>query len=233
MSPGPRAILGPTPLLRLSIFAVISVIFAFSRDAAAQVHWDVGAEAGIQKRVLSLTPGAADARFGPTGEIHAHVALLPLVRVGAYLGHDISPQGEGPARQITSFGARIKLNSPWPRDAWHAWFFVGFGYAAVYAPSYHGAGVVPGSAGKPDDVLVEGAGGGFFEVPVGIGLGYKLRKPLELTAELSGKVGFGSRGSLYDVERNARSQSQTPLVVDNPGNDVFGLGLLVGVSFDL
>ena len=219
-----------------ALSVLMAPLVLMPRTARAQVHWDVGAELGIMKRVLtSRTPEASDPGLGPTGEIHAHVALLPLVRVGAYLGHDISPQKDTTARQITSFGARVKLNSPWPRDAWHAWVFTGFGYAAVYGPSYVRNVATSPVATTRENFLVDGAGGSYFEIPIGIGVGYKIRKPLEITAELAGKLGLGFSGSLYDLGpgRVGRSPTQNQLSFDNPGNDSFGLGLLVGVSFDL
>ena len=224
-------------LTRAALFAsVLGALVLVPRAAHAQLHWDVGAEVGVMKRTLSSrTAEASDAGLGPAGEIHAHVALLPLVRVGGYLGHDISPQKDTTSRQITSFGARVKLNSPWPRDPWHAWVFIGFGYAAVYGPSYS-RNVATSPVGKTrEDFLVDGSGGGYFEIPIGIGVGYKLRKPLEITAELSGKLGFGFSGSLYDqvAGRVGHSAPGNQLTFDNPGNDTFGLGLLVGVSFDL
>ena len=222
----------------IALAAILPFGLVSARTAQAQLHWDVGAEVGAMRRVLSSRAiGTEDAGIGPIGEIHGHVALLPLVRVGAYLGHDISPQGNSGSRQITFFGARVKVNSPWPHDPWRAYFFAGFGYAAVYAPSYHTSVISPGATGMPakEDALVDGVGGHFFEIPLGIGIAYKVRKPLEITAELSGRFGFGFGGDLYDLDRGrvGSSPSQIGLLVDNPGNDAIGVSLMLGVNFDL
>ncbi len=202
--------------------------------AQAQLHWDASAQLGVAKRFLTNRPsGSSDAGFGPVGEIHGHVAIFPLVRVGPYLSHDISPlPGDAAALQITSAGARIKVTSPFPLDPWRVWGFLGFGYAGVYGPSFPTNVDIGGTR---QNALVSGAGGGFFEVPFGIGASYKLRKPWHLTAELSGRVGFGFSGSVYDLEtgRSGVAPGQPPLLFTNAGTDTLGVGLAIGVMLDL
>jgi hypothetical protein len=187
------------------------------------------------KRFLSSKPpDANDAGFGPSLELHGHVALLPLLRVGAYLGHDIAPlPGDMSALQITSFGARAKATSPWPLDPWHIWMFAGFGYAGVYGPSYATHVAAPG--GRETDARFEGAGGGFLEVPFGVGVSYKLRRPWHLMAELSGRGGFGFRGSVFElpVGRTGTPQSGPTFYVVNPGVPSFGASLRLGITVDL
>src|SRR3954449_10750703 len=87
-----------------------------AKPAHAQLHWDASAQVGIMKRVLVNRPsGGEDAGFGPQGLLAAHVALFPLIRLGGYFGHDISPMGgELSARDLTWGGLRAKIVSPWP-----------------------------------------------------------------------------------------------------------------------
>jgi hypothetical protein len=182
--------------------------------ARAQLHWDASAQAGVSKRVLvDRPPGGPDAGFGPVVQLTGHVALFPLVRLGAYLGHDISPMGgDVSARDLTWGGLRAKLMSPWPRGAARAWLYAGIGATGVYARSTSR----PGS-------LVDGAGGHFFEVPFGVGGSYTFRKPFALCGELGMKAGFGHAGSAY--ERSAP--------VPASGLDRFAIGLTIGVMLDL
>jgi hypothetical protein len=193
--------------------------------AQAQIHWDASAQVGVMKRVLGdRPPGGKDAGFGPAGQLTAHVALLPLVRFGAYFGHDISPMGgDVSARDLTWGGLRAKIMSPWPRGDLRAWLFVGFGYTGVYARS-----TVRG------DTVVHGAGGSFFEVPFGIGASYKLRKPWELCAELGARTGLGHTGSVYEAPGPRVS---SPGAADTnalpAGADRFGIGLTIGILADL
>lgn len=205
------------------VVAGASLLVATS--ARAQLHWDAAAEAGINKRVLTSRPtGGRDAGFGPIGQLSAHVALFPLIRVGGYLGHDISPMnGDLSARDLTWGGLRAKIMSPWPRGAFRTWLFVGFGYEGVYARSS-----TIGSA------TVQGAGGGFFEVPFGLGASYTFWKPYALTTNLGMRVGFGHSGSVYESPGPELSVPGQPNGNVAPsGTDRFAIGLTVGILFDL
>ena len=81
---------------------------------------------------------------------------------------------------------------------------------------------------------MQGAGGGFFDLPFGFGASYKLVKPIELVGELGAHVGFGHSGSVYD---DPGPQLRIPGVPDNNvlplGNDTFMLSLTIGVLLDL
>jgi hypothetical protein len=222
-------------------FACGLAIFLASAPARAQLHWDASAQAGVEKRFLAHLPsGGHDPGFGPTAQLTGHVALLPLVRVGGWIAHDISPMHDPiAARDVTSGGLRVKLMSPFPRGDLRAWLFAGFGYAGVYARSYHATiaqkDPVTG-APLPVDALVQGAGGSFFEVPLGIGASYKLRKPWELAAELGLHLGFGHGGSVYEAPGPQLSYPGTTRPDDNAGPagiDRVAIGLTVGVMLDL
>jgi hypothetical protein len=202
----------------VTALAVALPLVLATSHAGAQVHWDASAQVGVMKRVLTHRQvGDPVAQIGPAGQLTGHVALLPLVRVGAYLGHDISPfDGQRSARDITWAGLRAKIMSPWPRGDVRLWLFFGFGYAGVYQRS---------TSLEPAPGFVPGGGGSFFEVPFGLGASYKLRKPWELCAELGGRAGFGHTGSIYEA-RDPRGDVRT-------GTDRFALGLTVGVLVDL
>ena len=213
-------------------------LFAFARRAGAQLHLDVGAQVGVMKRFLANAPaGTGDAGFGPVGEIHAHVAILPFLRAGPYLAHDISPMpGDVKAYQITTAGLRVKVTSPVPLDPWRVWAVTGFGISGAYGPSYH-TGLDLQQNGTRQDVLASGAGGSFFEVPLGVGVAYRIRKPWWLTAELAGRYGFGFSGSLYDLAadggRAAFAPGQPELLLQNPGTTVMSISLSIGVMLDM
>jgi len=210
----------PRRLPRAIVGAFLLGVLAQSRQALAQVHWDVGVELGVMDR---LTTGrdlnAPTPTPGPTGEVHAHVALVPMVRVGAYVAEDISPLPGLPAREITEAGLRAKVSPPLLSGPWRGWIFLGLGYAYAYAPGHEA--VVRGSV-PPTETPVRGASGGILDVPVGVGIGYKLRRPWQIFAELEGRVGLAFSGALYGrVEGEPYG-----------GQDSFAVSLSVGVSWD-
>jgi len=209
----------------LFALAVAGALVLLPRAAEAQLHWDASAQAGVMKRVLVDRPaGAPDAGFGPIGQLTAHVALFPLVRVGGYFGHDISAMGgDVSARDLTWGGLRAKLMSPWPRGAVRAWLFTGFGVEGVYARSTARSGA-----------LVSGAGGHFFEVPFGLGGSYTFRKPYAVCAELGMRAGFGHSGSAYEAPGpQLRVPGQADGNAPPAGTDRFAIGLTVGIMLDL
>ncbi len=225
---------------RLSLFLLSLAILLAPSRALAQIHWDVGAQVGVMKRFTTRGSGDPDAGFGPAFEIHGHVALLPFLRVGPYVTHDISPVSGQAARQITTAGARVKFTPPLLRDPWRSWVFAGFGYAGVYGHSYHTVLQLSQDQNQPlmpTNVLVSGAGGGYFEVPFGVGIAYRLQRPWELTAELGARLGFGFTGSLYTYDgegtRPAIGPPGYPVQVVDSDEDTWGVSLSVGVNFDL
>jgi hypothetical protein len=167
----------------------------FAREARAQLHYDVSAEAGVMKRFLSnRPPGAGNAGFGPAAQFTGHLALLPLVHVGAYVGGDVSPVSHGKTREIGDAGLHVKGFLPLFPKSMRAYIFTGFGYAG------------------------NTAGGGFFDVPFGLGASYKFRKPFSVFAELGGRAEFADSGHAY-----AAGNSE----------DRLGLSLAIGLMVDL
>jgi hypothetical protein len=220
-------------------FIVGGWLLLAARPASAQLHWDAGLDAGGSARLR--TSGTDKTGFGGLVGLKAHWALLPLVRVGAYVDQEVSSTGEPSARRYTSFGGRIKLTPPLGSDAYRAWIFLGFGYAAVYSSSFESVDQGVDPSGRPITTKTSafGAGGGFFEIPVGIGGAVRLRKPWELTAELSGRFGLGTTGSLYASEGrpglgpDATGTGYGPTSFAAVGNDSFALLLTVGIGVDL
>jgi hypothetical protein len=208
-------------------------IVAAPRLASADVHWDLALGAGAQKRVMIRKSGD-DAGFGPALWLEGHVALFPLLRVGAYVSGELSPQGGLPLREMLAAGARIKITPPWPRGNARIFASVGVGWVGVYAPSYALTLTDPQGAKVPG--TIDGSGGGFLEIPVTIGVLYKIRKPLFLFAELWSRFGMGFTGSYYGGGGGGR-QILTPgfegQVVAPAGQDLFALGLALGLGFDL
>jgi hypothetical protein len=209
---------------------LLAIVFA-PRDASAQVRWDVGVQAGIMRRVLSDRPDFGDdAGFGPVGELHAHVAVIPMLRAGAYVSHDISPVNET-SRHITSFGGRFKLTPPWPSSELRAFAFAGFGYALAYELSY--SGKIRNTNGGVVDATVPGVSGHYFEVPVGLGATYRLRKPWEISAELGARVGFAFSGDAYSSNGIVVAGDSYYGIAPVPGQDALAIYLALGVSLDL
>jgi hypothetical protein len=223
---------------RLFALAAASVVIGFATPASAQLHWDAGAQVGVMKRFLGARTISGDAGFGPMLELEGHVALLPLVRVGLYVGHDISPMPDPiAARDLTWGGLHVKIMSPVPSGDVRMWLFTGFGYSAVYGRSFPRTVQIPsGLPGKstPADGTVQGAGGGYFQVPIGIGASYKLRKSIELIATLGVQIGFAFSGSLYeDPGPQLHVAGRPDDNVAPAGKDQYGLGLAVGILLDL
>jgi hypothetical protein len=210
-----------------------------SRPALAQTHWDMALDGGGSLRLR--TSGTDQTGFGGLVGLRAHVAVFPLVRLGAYVNEEISSTGEPSPRRYTHFGARLKVNAPTGSDDFRAWLFLGFGYAAVYSSSFDNLVQGTDTSGNPTTTKTTalGAGGGFYEIPVGVGGAWRLRKPWELIAELSGRFGFGATGSLYasdgrpGIGPDATGTGLGPTAFAPVGNDSFAIFLTVGIGVDL
>jgi hypothetical protein len=226
-------------LRRCVALLAFAFVLAFPSLASAQVHWDASVQLGGMKRFLAARPtGTDDVGIGPVGQIAAHLALLPLVHAGVYVGHDISPMPDpAAARNITFMGARGKVQLPLTTDL-KGYGFLGFGFALVTQQAFDFPGFPYVSAGGGTvrkDATVDSAGGHFFEVPFGLGVAYKLRKPWELCAELGARVGFAHAGSVYDELRGpqVKAAGEVDQNLTSAGIDRFALGLTVGVMLDL
>ncbi len=182
----------------------------------------------MQRITPDRAPGLPLPQAGPVGELHAHVALVPMLRLGPYVSHDISPgSGGAPDRQTTEAGLRVKLTPPLLPRPWRTWAFLGFGYARSYRPS-HGVDVaassVPGDATEGE---VGGVEGDFVDTAFGVGIGTRVRGPWMFFAELAGRAGLVFWGAMYENAPCACLRDPYP------GHDSFAASLSVGVSLDL
>ena len=224
--------------MKRACFAAAIAAIVWSSAASAEsggVHSDLGLEGGVMRRVLTSHP-AGDAGFGPVVELHGHVAVLPMLRAGVYFSTDLSPQSGTPSyptRHMYSGGLRAKITPPLLRtDTITTWIFTGLGYTYAYGPSFPldltvlNGGTVHG--------FFDGASGHFFEIPLGVGAAWTVRKPWQLFSELGLRYGFGHGGDLYDLRTGRASGVGAPdLSIDPRGYDSFAFFLTVGVGLDL
>jgi hypothetical protein len=194
--------------------ALVATTVVGSPEARAQVHWDIGVQAGASERFTTGNPRVPTPTPGPRGELLAHVAILPMLRAGPYAAFDLSPAAGIPARQTYAVGLRAKLTPPWLAAPWHAWAFLGAGFADSYTPSYRPA----------SDGVVGSSSTGMLELPVGIGIGHKLHGPWELCAELGARV-VVARGSIH-TGSNSGSGEVAPIASE----DLLAVSVSLGVS---
>jgi len=201
--------------------------------AAAQVNGDLGLSAGASRR-FTTGAEAGDPGFGPVFQLQGHLALLPMVRVGLYFAADVSPMPSFGGRQFYVGGLHAKVTPPLLPAPWKLYGFTGFGGGYAHQDSYLGPGAAPVGSTTPAIVPFSSTDGAIFEVPVGVGLAYRLRAPWEVFVELAGRFGVAFEGSLYDPNNTAIANqpgaSPTP---SGPflGQDTVALTLSMGVSF--
>ena len=205
----------PFAALRLGGLS-LSLVLLFTPSASAQVHWDAGAQAGVTQRFTTGgASGAPAPELGPSVQLTGHLALVPMVRVGAYVGADVAPVSTGGPRAFGDAGLHVRLTpplAPWP---WRTWLYLGFGYA--YA-----------------DDLGAHLPGGMLEAPVGLGLGSKVGKRWLVFTELGARIGFGFYGRMYDAAAVAASggaNGEKPAAA-YVGQDTVALSLTVGLSLE-
>jgi hypothetical protein len=215
---------------------LLACLAGLPRAASAQLRWDLGAQGGMMKRVLTnRPPGAEDAGVGPYAEIHGHVALVPLVRVGVYGSFDRSPQGATPARLVFSGGLRAKVTPPWPRDPWRAWLFAGIGVAFASSGSYATSASIAPPGGSPSTypVAADSASGRFLEIPVGLGASYTLSRPLAITLEIGNRFGLAHGGDLYADGRSVNAAGFGPIRLEPAGTDFYAISASLGLMLEL
>ncbi len=178
-----------------------------STAAAAQVRYDAELEEGVARRVLaSRPPSGGDATFGPYLDGEVHLALAPLVRVGVYAHYETSPVSGADTRDLASGGLDARIAVPWLRGDVRGYLRVGLGEAGVFASGYGGRRFVAASTGS------------FSEVPLALGVAYRVYPKLAFTGELGARVGFGFGGGAYSA-------------AGATGDDVLAVGLALGVAW--
>jgi hypothetical protein len=208
--------------------------------AHAQVRWDVAAEVGAKTRFTTgSAPSAPGPSFGPAFELQGHVALVPMLRVGAYLTQDTAIGSGNGTRTFWAGGIRAKVTPPLLPAPWRFWAYAGLGYAYAYAVSFRAPALVEGS-----EVIVRfpGQQGGILEVPVGVALGYRVSggtgalrttRAWVVFAELGGRFGVATFGPMYDagpVAAVAGATAGSTVSAPFAGKDSFALSLSVGLS---
>lgn len=232
-------------LFFLAIPAFLSVLLA-APSARAQLRWDASLQAGGAGRFFSGSSQVSglSGSVGPLVGLEGDIALLPLLRVGAYVDYEYADTGEPTPPSAVSFGARAKVMIPGYRSNVHWWLFTGFGGVVLDAPGYTQPVVAPNA----DTAVVAPAMGYFMEIPVGLGMGWRVRKPWEVVAELQGRFGFDMSGSYFTDDgsgagryrpatgssTNAQGVTTTSsLPIPLPtGTDVFAVLLTVGIGLD-
>ncbi len=200
-----------TRRIALTCVAAALAWLTWGRDARAQVRWDAELEEGIERRALTSRPaGLGDAGFGPTFDLSGHLALVPLVRIGAYAHYDASPVSGQDTRDLFSGGLDVRLGFPWLRRSVRAYVRAGIGEVGTSAPG-HGVASMSGST------FVPSAGGNFTEVPLALGLVYRAEPHLWVTTELGARLGFAFGGSAYGAASS--------------GDDAVAVALDLGVAW--
>jgi hypothetical protein len=223
----------PRPVIA-SVLAALAALGTLlcAGTARAQVHWDLGADVGAMKRFTTGSEtGAPNPGFGPVFELQGHVALIPMLRVGAYFTQDISPASNIGTRTFWEGGLHLKVTPPLLSAPWRAWVFAGFGYAYTYAASFRAPVTM---TTQTSNVLFGGAYGGMLDVPLGVALGYRLRgalSPWMAFVQLGGRLGVGFYGPMYD-DGAAGIAAGTVAVAPFMGKDSFALTLSVGLSLE-
>ncbi|MDP9034129.1 MAG: hypothetical protein M3O50_04940 [Myxococcota bacterium] len=200
--------------------------------ATAPLGWDVAAEVGIAKSFpTGNAPGAPNPGLGPVFELQAHVALLPMVRLGVYVAQDLSPASGVGARQFWTGGLHLKGIPPILAPPWRVWLFAGCGYAWTHAPPYTIQEPLVAGAPETGDVRIGGVSGGLLEAPLGVGVGYRVRRPWELFAELGARLRLAFWGAMYAGGATGPGTDATGTAQPFMGKDSFALSLSLGLSF--
>jgi len=198
----------PAMKRRCAAFAVLATIFAASLRADAL--GSVGVDAGIvQRRVFQLWPDSLPAGFG--FEAHAELDLGSLFKLGPYYLHSTVEEhpeiryatdwGEGwfGGAAFNSLGLRTRFILPIP-GSFKPYAQVGLGYTWVTFD--HGLGRTSG---------------GFFEIPIGIGLAYELNEHVSFSFDASYRHAFLYLGPAYGDGDNGST----------------GTSFLLGVTFGI
>lgn len=197
------------------------------RTAHAQLHRELSASAGLTRRFLaSRGAGASDGGVGPRAEAAAHLAVLPIVRVGAYGAAELAPQGAAD-RSLFTVGGRLKLTPPAPLELGsRAWLFVGAGAVFAHAPS----SMIPAAGAS---LALSPASGRYLEIPFGVGGSYRVARRGSIQAEIGARWGLAFTGPLYAASgRAATDASGAPALGPSTGVDRWAVGFTIGFVAD-
>lgn len=144
--------------------------------------------------------------FGPSLKLAGHVALLPLVNVGLYLGGDLSPFDAGGTRTAMYGGPHVKIHVPVFPKSMRGWVGTGIGLGALHETSHASAFR---ASRVPAETRVLG------DLPLELGASYKFWPGWSVSAELAGRYLFAGRGP------------------DGAPGDRWAAGLSLGIMRDL
>jgi len=215
------------------------------RRAEAQVHWDANVQAGVSGRVFTNSAsGGLPGSIGPVVGVAADVAVVPLLRLGLYGDFEYADTTEPAFSSVVSFGGRVKLMLPGYRNSVHWWLFTGVGGVIWNAPAYTVVGIDPNLPANAVSTVTP-ASGYFAEIPLGVGMGWRVRRPWEVVAELQGRVGFDMNGSYFTQGGNfSNPDDGSGLGTTRPttsssgsgnittGNDIFAVLFTIGIGLD-
>jgi hypothetical protein len=186
------------------------------------VRWDVGAELGaLQRFTRGGDAGAPRPTIGPGAALLAHVALVPMVRLGAYVAYDASPVDGRSVRELVEGGVRLKVTPPILPRPWRAWLFAGLGYAWAFQPSY----ALTPAAGSAGPVVAPAVEGGILDLPFGLGIGWRVQPEWTVFAELGGRASLIAAGAMEEAPHCLCPGAFV-------GKDSFAVGLSLGVSWE-
>ena len=166
-----------------SVTAVVFALGAWASPAEAAVRWDTEIAEGADVRVLtSRPPGESASTAGPALDLSAHLALIPLVRIGVYAHHDASTE----ARSLSSTGFDLRVLLPWVSRRVRGYVHAGIGEVLAVAPAHALAGA-----------FIPSGSGSFTEVPLAVGVTYRVDPRLWLSVEAGARMGFAFGGGTY------------------------------------
>ena len=224
---------------------LVAALLLSPRPAFAQLNSDVGLSAGVMKRFTTgAASGVSQPGFGPVVDLRAHVALLPMIRIGLYAAYDHSPMPGAGDRNFVTGGLHLKVSPPLLPAPWKTYLFTGFGGGYTEADGYATTVTIDNNlaTGAPTGSTPARAAsmnGALLEVPLGLGLARKLGPSWELFLELGGRFGVATFGSMYDSHETPAYSITHSLpagsILGSPhapftGADSFALALTVGVS---
>lgn len=216
--------------------AVVAFGVTLSASAGAQVNSDIGVSVGAMKRFTTgADPGASDPGFGGVAMATGHLAIFPMLRAGLYFSADFSPMPNAGTREFYEGGLHLKFTPPLLSAPWKVFATAGFGFAYVHADAYTSQ-IGPNQAALPVTTPVQWTSldGELLDVPLGVGIAYKLAPHTEMFLELGGRFGVAFFGAVYDSNNtdSGTTVNNVPLPqAPFTGIDSFALSLSLGVNW--
>jgi hypothetical protein len=166
------------------MFGAVSLLAA--RPAEAQLNSDIGLRLGVEKRFLTGRGAAPDATPGPDIRLEQHFALFPLIRAGFYGSYSFAFQSSLIRHQM-ALGAQFRVFAPIPLPRLRLFLNVGTGVLHIEALR-----VATGTEARGFRA------GNCLDVPVDVGVSYRIKKPWEFGAQLGPRFAAFCGGRAYD-----------------------------------